>query len=113
MDRLFAEIEQHLKDLIIPYLMSVLQTMAKDAEEEGFKELAEQFRGVAAIEKMHEERYRALIKNVEAMEVFKKSGVTIWECRNCGHVVVGTEAPEKCPVCNHPQAYFEVRKENY
>jgi len=89
------------------------ERMAKDAEEEGFKELAEQFRGVAAIEKMHEERYRALLKNVEAMEVFKKSGVTIWECRNCGHVVVGTEAPEKCPVCNHPQAYFEVRKENY
>ena len=89
------------------------ERMAKDAEEEGFKELAEQFRGVAAIEKMHEERYRALLKNVEAMEVFKKSGVTIWECRNCGHVVVGTEAPEKCPVCNHPQAYSEVRKENY
>lgn len=87
--------------------------MAKDAEAEGFPELAAQFRGVAAIEKMHEERYRALLKNVEAMEVFKKSGVTIWECRNCGHVVVGMEAPEKCPVCNHPQAYFEVRKENY
>ena len=88
-------------------------TFAKEAEEEGFTELAAQFRGVAAIEKMHEERYRALLKNVEAMEVFKKSGVTIWECRNCGHVVVGTEAPEVCPVCNHPQAYFEVRKENY
>ena len=89
------------------------ERMARDAEEEGFTELAAQFRGVAAIEKMHEERYRALLKNVEAMEVFKKSGVTIWECRNCGHVVVGTEAPEVCPVCNHPQAYFEVRKENY
>ncbi len=87
--------------------------MAKEAEEEGFPELAEQFRGVAAIEKLHEERYRALLKNVETMEVFKKSGVTIWECRNCGHVVVGTEAPEICPVCKHPQAYFEVRKENY
>ena len=87
--------------------------MAKDAEEEGFSELAAQFRGVAAIEKMHEERYRALLKNVETMEVFKKSGVTMWECRNCGHVVVGLEAPEVCPVCNHPQAYFEVRKENY
>ena len=89
------------------------ERMAKDAEEEGFTELAAQFRGVGAIEKMHEERYRALLKNVEAMEVFKKSGVTMWECRNCGHVVVGLEAPEVCPVCNHPQAYFEVRKENY
>lgn len=89
------------------------ERMAKDAEEEGFAELAAQFRGVAAIEKLHEERYRALLKNIETMEVFKKSGVTIWECRNCGHVVVGLEAPEKCPVCNHPQAYFEVRKENY
>ena len=87
--------------------------MAREAEEEGFTALAAQFRGVAAIEKMHEERYRALLKNVETMEVFKKSGVTIWECRNCGHVVVGTSAPEVCPVCNHPQAYFEVRKENY
>lgn len=89
------------------------ERMAKDAEEEGFTELAAQFRGVAAIEKMHEERYRALLKNVETMEVFKKSGVTMWECRNCGHVVVGLEAPEVCPVCDHPQAYFEVRKENY
>ena len=89
------------------------ERMAKEAEEEGFPELAAQFRGVGAIEKMHEERYRALLKNVEAMEVFKKSGVTMWECRNCGHVVVGLEAPEVCPVCNHPQAYFEVRKENY
>ena len=89
------------------------ERMAKDAEEEGFTELAAQFRGVAAIEKLHEERYRALLKNVETMEVFKKSGVTMWECRNCGHVVVGLEAPEVCPVCNHPQAYFEARKENY
>lgn len=89
------------------------ERMAKDAEEEGFAELAAQFRGVAAIEKMHEERYRALLKNVETMQVFQKSGVTIWECRNCGHVVVGTSAPEICPVCKHPQAYFEVRKENY
>ena len=87
--------------------------MAKEAEEEGFTELAEQFRGVGAIEKLHEERYRALLKNVETMEVFKKSGVTIWECRNCGHVVVGLTAPEVCPVCKHPQAFFEVRKENY
>ncbi len=87
--------------------------MAREAEEEGFSDLAAQFRGVAAIEKMHEERYRALLKNVETMEVFKKSGVVVWECRNCGHVVVGTSAPEICPVCKHPQAYFEVRKENY
>ncbi len=87
--------------------------MAKDAEEEGFLELAAQFRGVAAIEKTHEERYRALLKNVESKEVFEKSGVTVWECRNCGHIVVGTKAPEICPVCKHPQAYFEVHKENY
>ena len=87
--------------------------MAKDAEEEGFTELAAKFRGVAAIEKMHEERYRALLKNVETKEVFEKSGVVMWECRNCGHVVVSAKAPEVCPVCNHPQAYFEVRKANY
>ena len=89
------------------------ERMAKDAEEEGFTELAAQFRGVAAIEKAHEERYRALLKNVETKAVFEKSGVTIWECRNCGHIVVGAKAPEVCPVCKHPQAYFEVRKENY
>ena len=87
--------------------------MAKEAEEEGFHELAEQFRGVGAIEKLHEERYRALLKNIETKEVFEKSGVTIWECRNCGHVVVGTTAPDVCPVCNHPQSFFEVRAENY
>ena len=89
------------------------ERMAKDAEEEGFTELAAQLRGVAAIEKAHEERYRALLKNVETKAVFEKSGVTIWKCRNCGHIVVGTKAPEVCPVCKHPQAYFEVRKENY
>ena len=89
------------------------ERMAKDAEEEGFPELAAQFRGVAAIEKAHEERYRKLLANIDAGEVFEKSGVTIWECRNCGHIVVGTKAPETCPVCNHPQSYFEVRKENY
>ena len=87
--------------------------MAKEAEEEGFHDLAQQFRGVAAIEKAHEERYRALLRNVETKTVFEKSGVTVWECRNCGHVVVGTKAPEECPVCKHPQSYFEVRKENY
>ncbi len=87
--------------------------MAKDADEEGFHELAEQFRGVAAIEKAHEERYRALLKNVEAKAVFEKSGVSVWECRNCGHIVVGTKAPEICPVCKYAQAFFEVRNENY
>lgn len=86
---------------------------AKDAEEEGFHELAEQFRGVAAIEKTHEERYRALLKNVEMQAVFAKSEETIWECRNCGHLVMGKQAPDVCPVCKHPQSYFEVRKENY
>ena len=88
-------------------------TFAREADEEGFHELAEQFRGVAAIEKHHEERYRALLHNVEASEVFRKSGVSVWECRNCGHIVIGTEAPDTCPVCFHPQAYFEVNAENY
>lgn len=86
---------------------------AKVAEEEGFKELAYKFRAVGAIEKTHEERYRALINNVETKTVFEKSSVSIWECRNCGHIVVGTKAPDVCPVCAHPQSYFEVRKENY
>ena len=86
---------------------------AKTADEEGFHELAAKFRGVAAIEKSHEERYRALLNNVETKAVFEKSGVVMWECRNCGHLVVGTKAPELCPVCAHPQSYFEVRKENY
>lgn len=87
--------------------------MAREADEEGFHELAEQFRGVAAIEKSHEERYRKLLHNVEARQVFEKSGVTLWECRNCGHLVMGTKAPVVCPVCKHPQAFFEVRAENY
>ncbi len=86
---------------------------AKTAEEEGFPELAEKFRGVAAIEKQHEERYRALLKNVTEGEVFQKGDIVIWECRNCGHIVVGTKAPEVCPVCNHPQSFFEVHAENY
>ena len=86
---------------------------AKTAEAEGFPELAEKFRMVAAIEKAHEERYRALLHNVEAQEVFAKSEVKVWECRNCGHIVVGEKAPEVCPVCAHPQAYFEVHAENY
>ncbi len=87
--------------------------MAREAEEEGFSELAEQFRGVAAIEKSHEERYRALLNNVETKTVFEKAGMIMWECRNCGHLVISTVAPDTCPVCKHPQAYFEVRKENY
>ena len=86
---------------------------AATAEEEGFPELAKKFRLVAAIEKHHEERYRALLKNIETLQVFEKSEVKIWECRNCGHIVVGTQAPDICPVCNHPQAYFEICSENY
>ena len=86
---------------------------AKTAEEEGFAELAAKFRLVAAIEKRHEERYRALLRNVEAQEVFKKSEVKVWECRNCGHIVVGTEAPAICPTCAHPQSYFEFVADNY
>lgn len=86
---------------------------AKTAEEEGFPELAEKFRAVAEIEKHHEERYRALLKNVETKEVFAKSEVKVWECRNCGHIVVGMGAPEVCPVCAHSQSYFEVHAENY
>ena len=87
--------------------------MAKEAEEEGFKELAAKFRMVAEIEKHHEERFRALLKNLEESEVFQKGEKTIWECRNCGHIHIGNKAPEMCPTCNHPQAYFEVHKENY
>ena len=86
---------------------------AKTAEEEGFHELAEKFRLVAAIERHHEERYRALLKNVETAQVFAKSEVKVWECRNCGHIVVGTNAPDLCPTCAHPQSYFEVHAENY
>ncbi|MBQ4641927.1 MAG: rubrerythrin family protein [Oscillospiraceae bacterium] len=87
--------------------------MAREADEEGFHALAAQFRGVAAIEKSHEERYRALLNNIETKTVFEKAGVTMWECRNCGHLVLSAAAPQVCPVCNHPQAFFEVRKENY
>ena len=88
-------------------------TFAKEAEEEGFKALAFQFRAVAAIEKAHEERYRKLLANVEMQQVFEKAEMTMWECRNCGHLVMGTKAPAACPVCAHPQSFFEVRKENY
>ena len=87
--------------------------MAREAEEEGFHELAAKFRMVAAIEKTHEERYRALLKNLETSVVFEKADIVVWECRNCGHLHVGTNAPEVCPVCTHPQSYFEVREENY
>ena len=86
---------------------------ANVAEEEGFKALAAKFRMVAAIEKHHEERYRALLKNVETAQVFEKAEVKVWECRNCGHLVVGTKAPEACPTCAHPKSYFEIHAENY
>ncbi len=86
---------------------------AKTAEEEGFPELAQKFRLVAEVERHHEERYRALLQNVETAQVFAKSEVKVWECRNCGHIVVGTEAPEVCPTCNHPQSFFEIHAENY
>ncbi len=87
--------------------------MAREPDGEGFYELAEQFRGVAAVEKAHEDRYRALLNNVETKKVFEKAGVVIWECRNCGHLAIGEKAPEICPVCAHPQAHFEVHAENY
>ena len=86
---------------------------AKTAEEEGFTELAKKFRLIAAIEKHHEERYRKLLSNVESAAVFEKSSVKVWECRNCGHIVVGTKAPDECPACKHPQSYFEISEENY
>ena len=86
---------------------------AKEAEEEGFTEIARKFRGVAAIEKAHEERYRKLLKNIEDEVVFSRDGDTIWQCRNCGHIVIGKKAPKVCPVCNHPQSYFEIKATNY
>ena len=86
---------------------------AKEAEEEGFNEIATTFKLIGAVEKHHEERYRALIKNLEEGKVFKKDGVVVWKCRNCGHIHVGTEAPELCPTCKHPKAYFELHTENY
>ena len=87
--------------------------MAQEAREEGFDEIAEKFEGVAAIEKEHEERYRKLLKNIRDKKVFSKDGDVIWQCANCGHIVIGKQAPEECPVCNHPQAYFQVKAENY
>ena len=88
-------------------------TFAKEAEEEGFMEIASTFRGIAEVEKHHEERYRKLLTNLEEGKVFKKDGVVVWKCRNCGHIHVGTEAPEVCPVCKHPKSYFELSCENY
>ena len=88
-------------------------TFAKEADEEGFHDIAAKFRAVAKIEKSHEERYRALLSNVEMQKVFEKGEQTMWECRNCGHLVMGVKAPEVCPVCDHPRSYFEVRAENY
>ena len=93
--------------------MNEESAFAKEAEEEGFIEIAAKFRAVAAIEKTHEERYLKLLNNVEMNTVFEKAEVTMWECRNCGHLVVGKKSPQVCPVCNHPQSFFEVRKENY
>ena len=93
--------------------MDMYDGFAKTADEEGFHDLAIRFRMVAAIERHHEERYRALLHNVEMAEVFAKSEVKVWECRNCGHIVVGEKAPEICPTCNHPQSYFEIHAENY
>ena len=87
--------------------------MAKEAREEGFVEIAEKFEGVAKIEKAHEERYRKLLKNIRDKKVFSKDGDVIWQCANCGHIVIGKEAPEVCPVCDHPQAYFQIKAENY
>ena len=89
------------------------EDFAKTADKEGYHELAQRFRLVGAIEKHHEERYRALLHNVESAEVFAKSEVKVWECRNCGHIVIGLKAPEVCPTCNHPQSYFEINAENY
>lgn len=89
------------------------ERMAREAEEEGFDEIAERMRGVAAIEKLHEERYRKLLKNIEDAVVFSREGECVWICRNCGHVVVGKQAPEVCPVCSHPQAYFEIKADNF
>lgn len=89
------------------------ENFAKTAEEEGFVQLAEKFRLVAAIEKHHEERYRALLKNIESAQVFEKSEIKVWECRNCGHIVVGKKSPDVCPACNHPQSFFEISAENY
>ena len=113
--RLVAAIEKHHEERYRALLHNVemAEVFAKTADEEGFHELAQRFRLVAAIEKHHEERYRALLRNVETAQVFAKSEVKVWECRNCGRIVVGEKAPEVCPACNHPQSYFEIHAENY
>ncbi len=103
---------QQLREKTIEWT-DMYEGFAKTAEEEGFPELAAKFRAVGEIEKHHEERYRALLKNIETAQVFEKSEVKVWECRNCGHIVIGTKALEVCPVCKHPQSYFEVHAENY
>ena len=108
-----CDAQSHLLGVITDRDVIMRDGFAKTAEEEGFRELAQKFRLVGAIEKHHEERYRALLHNVEAAEVFAKSEVKVWECRNCGHIVVGTSAPEICPTCAHPQSYFEIHAENY
>ena len=107
--------EESLSDKAFRILSQIVNEAetANTADEEGFTELAKKFRLVAAIEKHHEERYRALLKNIETAQVFEKSEVKVWECRNCGHIVVGTKAPDICPTCAHPQAYFEVSAENF
>lgn len=87
--------------------------MAREAREEGFEEIAQLFEGVAAIEKVHEEKYKKLLENIEQGIVFSRDGDPVWQCRNCGHIHIGKQAPETCPVCNHPQAYFELKKDNY
>jgi rubrerythrin len=92
---------------------NMYERMAQEADEEGFAEIAEKFRAVAAIEKAHEERYRKLLANIEEGIVFSRDGDRIWQCRNCGHIVIGPKAPEVCPVCDHPQSYFEIKAENY
>ena len=92
---------------------NMYEEFAKTADEEGFAELANKFRLTAEVERRHEERYRALINNIEMNKVFKKSEVKVWECRNCGHIIVGDKAPDICPLCSHPQSYFEIHKENY
>ena len=108
-----AENLQHAADGENFEWTDMYERMAKEADEEGFHALAAQFRGVAAIEKAHEERYRALLQNVETNAVFEKAGIQMWECRNCGHLVMGTAAPKVCPVCFHAQAHFEIHAENY
>lgn len=104
---------KYIQQVLVYEWTEMYAQFAKDAEEEGFTELAAQFKLVAAVEKAHEERYRALLNNVEMQKVFEKADAVIWECRNCGHLVIGKKAPEICPTCKHPKSYFEVHAENY